>query len=118
MIVVKRGSTRTVLLIGKVVVKVPSTREWRLFLRGLLANMQERQRWNGTRDARLAQVLWADPLGFVLIMERVSPLPRGFRKYHLNWLLGRGRFDGLPMDPHLGNFGFRGRSLVLIDYGN
>lgn len=113
----KHGVTRIVLLVGRWAVKVPRPTEWRLFLRGLLANLQERQ-WSKCGDERLAKVLWADPTGFLLVMERVDPLPRRFTQRHLDCILAQGRFDGLPLDQHLQNFGFRGRRLVLLDYGS
>lgn len=114
---VRWGSTRTVLLIGRWAVKTPSRVEWRLFLHGLLANLQERL-WSQTGDQRLARVLWADPFGLVLVMERADPLPRNLHPKHFAAIMELQRFEGLPQDIKMDNFGFRGRSMVMIDYGS
>ena len=37
-----KGTTRMVYLIGKYAIKVPRINRWKSFLRGLLANMDER----------------------------------------------------------------------------
>lgn len=39
---IKQGSTRITLLTRNWAIKIPNFREWRLFLHGLLANMQEK----------------------------------------------------------------------------
>lgn len=114
---IRWGTTRTVLLIGRWAIKTPAWSEWRLFLCGLLANLRERI-WSRTGDQRLARVLWGDPIGLLLIMERAEPLPRNMRQKHLDYIFAHGRFDGLPQDLQSNNVGFRGRSLVLIDYGS
>lgn len=115
--VIRKGSTRFAFLFGRWVIKVPRWTEWRLFLRGLLANLQERQ-WSRTGDDRIARVYVADPIGLMLVMERAQSLPKTFRQRHLDASLAQGRFDGLPQDFHIGNFGFRGRTLIMIDYGS
>lgn len=115
--VLKWGSTRTVLLIGRWAIKTPSLVEWRLFLHGLLANITERT-WSRTGDTRLARVLWGDPIGLLLIMERADPLPKNFSPKHFADIVHRGRFDGLPQDIKMDNFGFRSRTMVMIDYGS
>jgi hypothetical protein len=75
------GVTRTVLLIGRWAIKVPSLRySWRLFLRGLLSNMNERDLWNWSGAAgwegpprwALARVVFCAPGGWLLVMERAD----------------------------------------------
>lgn len=123
-----RGSTRLVLLVGRWAIKVPYAGEWRLFLHGLLANLQE-ARWSRETAGfppddparlRLARVHWSLPGGWLVVQERAY-IPRNFyRKFIRQGELGRMRhvFDGLPYDGNEYNFGFIGRRLVLVDYGS
>lgn len=77
------GVTRDVWLIGRWAIKVPTLRySWRLFLRGLLSNMNEREMWawsglpdwaGPSRDV-LGRVVWSSWGGWVLVMERVRVL--------------------------------------------
>ena len=60
------GATRLVLVFKSFVVKVPTFLSWRLFLHGLLANMQE-ELFSGVNDC-LCPVIWSDIFGFVLII--------------------------------------------------
>lgn len=64
--------TREVLILGPLVVKVPSVRSWRHFLLGLLANINEARR--SGLDPRLCPVRWAAPGGCLLVMRRAAPL--------------------------------------------
>lgn len=75
------GTMRFVFLIGRWAIKVAWGRlEWRLLLRGLLANLTERDIWHwsgapswedfGVKRVHLARVFWCCPGGFFLIMER------------------------------------------------
>lgn len=103
-----RGITRNVILTRRYAVKIPTFRSWKLFLHGLLANMQEREWWS-TKDGRLCPVLWSIPGGWCVVMPRVQICDS-----EVNYEA----FDGLPVDPKPCNFGyFRGR-IVLVDYGS
>lgn len=57
------GTTRAVLLIGRLAIKFPTMVEWRLFLYGMLGNMQEAVWWNGLPDSRemMCPVLFSMP---------------------------------------------------------
>lgn len=125
----KRGITREVLLIGNWAIKIPSFRSWKLFLSGLLANMQESFWWKATKDKRLCPVLFSVWGGWLLIMKRTRPLDYG---YDLDRMDKEKWFDGLPVDFKKDNFGMlRIKApntnntfncvtdiVVLIDYGS
>lgn len=124
---VKGGSTRTVFLIGGYVFKVPTCRYgWEYFLRGLLANMQERQWWRDAQrlphvdpNHRLCPVVFSLPGGWLVVMKRAY-VPPNYRKKFTDMEMKRLEplFDGLPYDATIQNFGFLGRHLVMIDYGS
>ena len=67
------GSTRIVVLTRRWAIKLPRPTEWRLFLHGLLANMQERQ-WSSLHDPRLCPVKWSLPGGWLVVMPRAEPI--------------------------------------------
>lgn len=67
---VTEGYNRFVLLTGRHAIKFPSLRSWRDFLFGLLNNMHEAK---AQRDhPAYCPVLWASPLGLLLVMPRVT----------------------------------------------
>src|ERR1051326_2954660 len=67
------GVTRTVVLTRRFAIKVPTlVYGWRMFLYGLLANMQECA-WSGA-DERLCPVRFALPGGLLIIMPRCEAL--------------------------------------------
>lgn len=105
------GCTRTVLLLGRWAVKVPTCLAWRLFIRGLIANMDERLWWK-TRDPRLCPVLFSLPGGWLLVMRRADRICTDEDSIDYR------AFAGLPMDPHPDNIGVIEGQLVLVDYGS
>lgn len=68
---VKHGTTRTVILIGKYAIKIPQLKSWKGFLKGFLANMNEKAIHHLCPNYFLP-VLWASRAGFVVIMPRVK----------------------------------------------
>ena len=103
------GVTRWVLLTRNKAFKFPALYSWELFLQGLLANIQEYNWWNWTKDSRLCPVLFFMPLGIMVVMPRadkVTTLPR------------KKLYKGLPLDYKAANFGRLGENIVLIDYGS
>ena len=125
----RRGATRLVLLMGKYAIKVPNVCDgWRLFLRGLLANMQEAQWSRGWEQGGLCQVRWAIPGGWLLVMPRVRVMTReefeewawseeagqtGYERWAEEHGLAKERMDLTPE-----NFGWWEGNLVAIDYGS
>lgn len=114
---VARGSTRIVLLIGHLAFKLPNVAEWRLFLQGLLANMQERL-FARTGWPELCPVLWADPIGLLVIMRRARPLTKS-EFAAINWAdFCQNENYVIPAEHKIDSFGWVGDRLVAIDYGN
>lgn len=117
------GVTREVILTRSFAIKVPKlTYGWRLFLRGLLANMQERQFWT-TRDHRLCPVVWSLPGGWLVVMMRAREMADA------EWaLFDAERFCGTPDDcefemivpaePKQDSFGWLDGRVVAVDYGS
>ena len=118
----QQGATRYVLVTKRWVFKFPRWSDesrnrgrvksgWELFLRGLLANMQERLFWT-TKDERLCPVVFYIWGGWLVVMPRCEwPVPEEQQPPDEHW-------DGLPYDPNPTNVGrYQGR-LVLIDYGS
>ncbi len=122
-----RGISRTVFLCGKYAIKVPSARSgWVGFLKGLMANMQERRLSLMLRQfPQYCPVRWADPWGFVVIMPRVTildgdgPAMDGLAYHDFfrdtfevmgNWIPTENKADSFGHLPD-------GR-LVAVDYGN
>jgi hypothetical protein len=103
-----RGITREVFIFKDLVFKIPSLRSYKLFLTGLLANLQELFWWNNTKDKRLCPILFKLPLGLLIVMPYASPVKR------INYK----KFKNLPLDPHISNFGKYKNRVVLIDYGS
>lgn len=110
--VVARGASRTVLLIGRWALKLPSLYGWRTFLKGLLHNMRERDTWAWERHPGLAPVLWCLPGGWLLCMRRAGLLRAGAEVY-----LGRDACLLADDDVHAANVGVLDGRTVIFDYG-
>lgn len=114
----RTGITRTVLLIGPWVFKVPSLRyagdRWKGFLRGLLANMQEREL--STRGfAILCPVVASLPGGFLVVMRRAQPLSNDeWSPFYAQQWIDR---HGLPVENKRDSFGRIDGRIVALDYG-
>jgi hypothetical protein len=107
----RRGTSREVLLVGRWAVKLPSARCWRLFLCGLLGNMQEAL-WSGF-DSGLCPVRWAFPGGLVVVMPRCEPLTAAEFD-----ALDRSPWADLPVEAKACSFGRLGGRVVAVDYGS
>ena len=114
---VKYGSTRTVLLTHRYAFKLPSFVEWRLFLLGLLANMQER-RFSATRHPKLCPVLFSVPGGFLVVMKRANPMPfDDFCEIDIEAWADDGEMY-IPVEAKWDSFGILDGRVVAVDYGN
>jgi hypothetical protein len=113
----RRGFTRTVLLVGGWAVKVPCCRYgWRIFLAGLLCNIQERT-WAAAGIPECCPVLWADPLGFVVVMRRIETLGRELTEQE--FLAFRETASYLvPCENKPHHFGWWNGKMVTVDYGS
>lgn len=112
-----RGSTRLVFLIGRHAVKLPRMDEWRLFLSGLLANMQERV-WGKSGLDGICPVSFADPLGFIVIMRRARNLTAvEWDNFNVDEFLDRPDYV-IPAEAKRDSFGVLDGHIVAIDYGS
>lgn len=116
-ITIHYGSTRHVILVGEWAIKIPVIVEWRLFLHGLLANMQE-NKFSKFGWPELCPVLWAIPGGFLLIMRRARVLTDcEFIKLDMVAWVDRGDYV-ISAEIKSDSFGYLNGKLVAIDYGN
>nr|WP_314469821.1 hypothetical protein [uncultured Sphingomonas sp.] len=104
------GRNRLVLVTRRHAVKLPSLRCWRDFLFGLLNNLNEAA-WH--RDhADYCPVIWAAPLGLLLVMPRAQIL-NDMAFDHIEWCL-----PALPgVERKASSWGWLGGRLVAVDYG-
>jgi len=126
MLQVYSGSTRITICIWRWAFKVPNFRwGWKIFLQGLMANMEERE-WQHygaeTAMAKLCVTLWGVPGGFLNCFPRAQPLtPVEFADhYQESWcyhVLGGERYD-LPVEPKPDSFGWVNGRILAIDYGD
>jgi hypothetical protein len=108
-----------VYLIGRWAIKRPVFVEWRLFLLGLLANMQE-ARFSRMQWPELCPVLFACPGGFFIVMRRAQGLSRSeFEAFsEMKYLSFVDKPDyRVPVENKLDSFGWLDRRIVAVDYG-
>ena len=118
---IERGATRIVFIFKTFVIKIPSFKQYNLFLHGLLANLQENL-WTG-QHPDLAKVHFCGKLGFFLVMEKAEVLSN-----HVDWgetldgLREKYKDDELSefmlSDFKPSNWGYVNCMLKKIDYGN
>lgn len=112
------GVTRLVFLTESYAFKVPNfLNGWRLFLNGLLANMQERQ-FSGLAWPRLCPVVFSTIGGWLVIMRRARPLTDD------EWAMldidaFRHMPDGgmIPVEAKRCSFGVLNGRIVAVDFG-
>ncbi len=129
----KQGATRNVFLIGKYAVKFPRLIEWRLFLCGLLANMQETNFWRQLRNERLCPVIFSIPGGWLIVMPRAGEFSGedhenfdyedfvnvGFKSDVVTLaFLGRETGWVIPVENKQDSFGWLDGRIVAVDYGS
>lgn len=111
----QQGATRFVICIGKVAIKLPRLLPWRNFLQGFLANLQERE-FNTLRNPNLAKVLYSDPIGLVVVMERADD--EDLEPFLVRAFLRECQKQNLPVDYKASSVGKFGNKFKLIDYGS
>lgn len=114
----RSGSTRWVLLIGRFAFKVPSLHSWKNFLWGLLANMQEVE-FSKCVDMqhKLCPVKFYLPFGILVVMPRVKALAKDeLPKEALEKFCVEDNFT-IPSEAKYDSFGYYKGRLVAIDYG-
>lgn len=111
------GTHRTTWLIGNYAVKTPVFVEWRLFLLGLLANMQE-ARFSACGWPELCPVVFRLPGGFVNVMRRAEPLTRE-QFFGFNYEQFAHKPDyWVPVENKWDSFGLLNGRIVAVDYGS
>lgn len=117
------GTHRSVYLIGHYAIKLPVLRPWRMFLCGLLANMQE-STFSATGWPELCPVVFACWGGWFIVMRRAQPLSREqfFSLNYGEWIKGgnnlpRGEWV-VPVENKLDSFGLLDGRIVAVDYGS
>lgn len=120
MLKIRYGTTRTVLLIGRLAIKLPVWVEWRLFLYGLLGNMQETRWWREMPDSRamMCPVLFAVPGGFLTVMRRATPVTvEEWMQHSDNWYEEACRLC-IPVENKVDSWGCIDGRIVAVDYGS
>jgi len=129
----RNGVTREVLLTRRYAIKLPKlTSGWSFFLRGLLANMQER-RCGALKWPELCPVVFSLPGGWIVIMRRAEPLAEEQWKQFRRKLIGdetanyrRGFIKPwndesgeyvVPAELRPDSFGLLDGVIVAVDYG-
>lgn len=118
---IKGGTTRKVLLIGNYAIKFPRVwhkfkgHRWKLFLRGILANIDEHFWWKcAYKKEYLCPVIWKSPLGLILVMKRADPISEEVYDKQAFAVM----FENLPLDNKRDNFGIIDNKIVLVDYAD
>jgi hypothetical protein len=110
------GVTRHVVLLGTWAVKVPALWSWRLFLCGLLANMQERS-FSACGWPELCPVVWSAPGGWLLVMRRVRVMTDDeFEQFDAKTFC-ENETRIIPAEHKSNSFGWLDGRVVAIDYG-
>jgi hypothetical protein len=128
---IKYGCTRYVILTKNYAIKLPQFKyQWRHFLLGLLANMQEVQ-FSKMKDNRLCPIKFYIPGGWILIMPKCIPItkkdffnlnitkfwPNNTEDYHPNNTCERVNFN-VPVENKQDSFAYYNDEIVAIDYGS
>ncbi|PDT86527.1 hypothetical protein [Sinorhizobium sp. BJ1] len=111
------GTTRLVILTRRYAFKLPSIKSWRLFLMGLLGNIQERQfgtiGWDG-----LCPVLFSIPGGWLVVMPRCRAITANqWDNLDFNKFVDREDYV-LPVECKQDSFGWLNGKVVAYDYGS
>jgi hypothetical protein len=114
------GTTRTVLLLWRYAFKVPAVVEWRLFLLGLLGNMQE-TKFSKCGWPELCPVVFSIPGGFLVVMRRAVPITREqwfeLDEVALDEFMTTATYR-LPVELKMDSFGMLDNKMVAVDYGS
>ncbi len=113
---IKRGATRTVILVCGYAVKVPRLHSWRAFLNGLLANMTERE-FAATGWPELCPVRFSLPGGWLIVMDRAFPLTdEQWASFDPEAFCCREKY-AVPAEMKRSSFGLMSGRIVAVDYG-
>jgi hypothetical protein len=117
------GATRLVFLFKNFVIKIPNLNEYKLFLNGILANLQEKV-FSKMNRPDLAKVMFCGKLGLFLVMERAEEIDCK----SINWNEFKEQLEKnykndemkefMLSDPKPSNWGYINGKLVKVDYGD
>lgn len=131
----RHGVTREVLLVGRYAFKFPKvTCGWKMFLQGLLCNMQEAV-WGRCADMpEFCPVVFSIPGGWLVVMKRARPLSDDEWSAFLRVLVGTDAIHTfhprdeikswtggdylIPAEIKINSFGLLGDQIVVVDYGD
>jgi len=118
MIVDRTGATRVVILTRKHAIKLPNfLNGWKLFLHGLLANMQERQ-FSTTGWPELCPVVFSTPGGWLVVMRRARPMSiEEFHGFDVEGFCDQSEYR-VPAESKASSFGYLEGRIVALDYGS
>lgn len=116
-----RGVTRFVILTRRYAVKIPrfwhyGEFRWKMFLYGLLGNMQERE-FSKTGWPELCPVRFSVPGGWLLVMIRCEPLDRELTDAEFE-VFAHHEDHLIPVENKADSFGILGGRIVAVDYGS
>ena len=128
---IKFGKTRIVYLIGPYAFKFPVVSEWRLFIMGLVGNMQETNyARNINLQDKLCPVYFSILGGFMNIMPRCSEVTEedfpdwwDFEEWSMYDIVENNEYyitvNGLPVENKLSSFGkLHNGNIVAVDFGS
>lgn len=113
-----KGTTRVVYLMPKYAIKIARINKWNSFLRGLLANMDERLWYKNSPKE------WKDKMcpsfkclfgGLILICKRAEPITDDIWE---SSLIKEDDFYPIPVDWKKENLGLIKNRIVIIDYAD
>ena len=114
---IRYGTTRHVVLWRHWALKLPAWTTWRLFLCGLLANMQERE-FAKTGWPELCPVVWSVPGGWLVVMRRAIPMSRAERETFDPSAWSAHASYVIPVEAKMDSFGYIDERVVAVDYGS
>ena len=120
--VILKGATRWVFLVGPWAIKVPYVKYgryentgFRSFLYGLLANDQEAR--FSKLSPKLCPVVFHHPFGLLLVMKRTKPLPVELTEEEYQAFINEADAV-LPVENKPDSFGLLDGKIVAVDYGS
>lgn len=112
------GTHRTTYLIWKLAIKFPVIKTYKMFLHGLLANLQERE-FSKAKWPELCPVIFSLPLGLLVVMKRAAPLTTNeYIELLRNYKEFVDKEDYIvPVENKMDSFGKLNGKIVAVDYG-